>query len=34
VKAYFDEGLHPQMMNGKGKLEEQMGLVWLYAGLK
>jgi hypothetical protein len=34
VKAYFDEGMHPQMVNGKGKLEEQMGLVWLYAGLK
>jgi hypothetical protein len=34
VKAYFDDGQHMQMMNGKGKLEVQMGLIWTYVGLK
>jgi hypothetical protein len=34
VKAYYDEGQHMQMMNGKGELEVQMGLMWTYVGLK
>jgi hypothetical protein len=34
VKAYYDDGLHMQMKNGKGKLEAQMGIMWTYVGLK
>jgi hypothetical protein len=30
VKGYFDATTHKQMMNGKGVLEEQMGIMWLY----
>jgi Stress up-regulated Nod 19 len=34
VKAYFDGNTHMQMMNGRGSLEEQMGLMWTFIGLK
>jgi hypothetical protein len=30
VKGFFDANSHKQMMNGKGVLEEQMGLMWTY----
>lgn len=34
VKAYFDAVSHMQMLNGKGQLEPQMGLMWTFIGLK
>jgi hypothetical protein len=33
VKAYFDDTIHMQMLNGKGKLEAQMGIMWTFIGL-
>lgn len=33
VKAYFDAHTHMQMMNGKGTLEDQMGIMWTFVGL-
>jgi hypothetical protein len=34
VKGYFDGNTHMQMMNGRGTLEDQMGLMWTFIGLK
>jgi hypothetical protein len=31
VKGWFDANEHKQMMNGKGRLEEQMGIMWTYS---
>jgi hypothetical protein len=33
VKAYFDDTIHMQMKNSKGRLEEQMGIMWTFVGL-
>jgi hypothetical protein len=33
VKAYFDDTAHMQMKNAKGRLEEQMGIMWTFVGL-
>jgi hypothetical protein len=33
VKAYFDDNDHMQMKNAKGRLEEQMGIMWTFVGL-
>ena len=34
VKAYYNSNTHMQIVNGQGKLEEQMGIMWTYVGLK
>jgi hypothetical protein len=34
ITAHYDDKLHMQMRNGKGALEEQMGIMFTYIGIK
>jgi hypothetical protein len=33
TRAFYDDTLHMQMLNGKNQLEVQMGIIWAFIGL-